>query len=62
MDSLLRDVGDPRRFHTRWPNVDVTRWPGQELYLVWRHPVILLVCLLALANILLGLAGIVIVG
>ena len=65
MDSLtlfLRDVGKPRRFHKRWPQVDVTRWPGQELYLIWRHPLIALVVLIAIANTLFGVLGVTLIG
>ena len=63
--SMIRDLGQPKLFHARWPRVNTDVWPGRPAFQAWSHPgwvVFLFFVVLAAANILLGLFGVLVVG
>lgn len=34
----VKHVTQERYWHQTWPHVDRDRWPGRELWWLWRHP------------------------
>ena len=55
--SVIRDLGTPSRFRMRWPRVDITNWPGRQAFWAWRHPILIPLGVIAVANIISGTLG-----
>lgn len=33
-------IAQSRYFRHTWPRLDTRKWPGREVYWVWRHPLL----------------------